>query len=307
MLGIPAGSPGNCPCPPQEQPASVMATPVHNTVPTKTPVIGPMGGQLTSPPPATQPQQPQQPPMNPRPYLVDKLGGVQPQPPPQPPPQPTPQPPPMPQQQGAPAPQSLEEIQVIIMGEPNEFLAHWLMTNGVRWRRAIDSYDVDVSRNRATREFLAHDVPKGKKYMMMFDADMVPCGETQALLTSPGDLIFCGHVGAQGGRGHCGDGNFAAASFRVSLRCLQKMGQISKGVWWNMGKDASRSQRTHCECSYFNHMSRKAGFVPTQVGVIGHMQTCIIFPVNNSPEQWKLLWPLQYRHMIPGAAVTGGP
>lgn len=331
MLGIPQGSPGGCSCPQQEQPNGVIATPnnetTHGQAPTQpSGMMGlPAGGggmPMAQPQPNMMGPQPgmQPPPMNPGPYLGGQIasGGQQPQMQRQHPQmqrqQPTqpgmnmstvgPHPPGLEQ---LPSPQ-LQEIQVIIMGEPNEFLAHWLMINGIQWRRANDSYDVDVARNRATREFLACDVPRGKKYMMMFDADMVPCGETQALLIAPGDLVFCGHVGAQGGRGHSGPGNFAAACFRVSLRCLQKMGQITNGVWWNMGKDASRSERTHCECAYFNHTAQQAGFAPVQVGVIGHMQTCIIFPVNNSPEQWKLLWPLQYRHMIPqGVAAPGGP
>jgi len=307
MLGIPQDSPGACPCPQQEQPASVIATPVHGQATLQQqPVIGPMAGELMSQP--TQSGPPMQPQSGgPGPYLGAKLSGGR------PPRQPQgamqlPQAPEYPQGMPPPTAPTPEEIQIIVMGAPNEFLAHWLMINGLQWRRAVDSYDCDVSRNRATREFLAHDVPKGKRYMVMFDADMVPCGETQALLTATGDLVFCGHVGAQGGRGHSGPGNFAAACFRVSLRCLQKIGDVSSGVWWNMGKDPSRSERTHCECAYFNHTARAAGFAPVQVGVIGHMQTCIIFPVNNSPEQWKLIWPTQYRHMIPqGVAAAGGP
>lgn len=212
---------------------------------------------------------------------------------------------PHPQQQAQLPPPQKQEIQVIVMGEPNEFLAHWLMLNGLEWRRAIDSYDVDVSRNRATREFLVYDVPRGKRYMMMLDADMVPCGETAAMITAPGDVVYCGHSGAQGGRGHSGPGNMAAACLRVSVRCLQLMAQQGQGIWWNMGKDPTRSQRTHCECSYFNGLSRQVGFMPQQVGVIGHMQMSIIFPVNDSPEQWKLVWPAQYRMMIPKAMAAG--
>jgi len=259
-------------------------------------------------------QQQQRGPLNPAPYLQPQLEqsmGQAPQPQQPQPPQgavQVPEAPPYPCNMPAPEAPKLEEMQVVVLGDPNEFLAQWLSTKGLLWRRAHDSYDVDVTRNRVTREFLAHDVPRGKQYLIMLDADMVPCGETENLLTAVGDLVYCGHVGAQGGRGHSGPGNFAAACFRVSLRCLQQIGNVTRGVWWNMGKDPTRSERTHCECSYFNSAARQAGFAPVQVGVIGHMQTCIIFPVNNSPERWSLMWPVQYRHMIPqGVAASGGP
>jgi len=329
MLGF-TQSHGDCPCPTQEQLTNgVTATPAADggqrlqgrpMCPPQTQVPpGPMVGRTSQLDASTQPRlQPQgfpgygarpAPPQQPQAaYPMTTQGQTQ-----QAPPAPQQAPPPyleqqvqqvlntaiMPQGQ-LPAPQP-GAIQVIVMGEPNEFLAHWLSTNNLEWRRAIDSYDVDVSRNRATREFLAFDVPRGKRYMMMIDADMVPCGETLGMIQAAGDLVYCGHTGAQGGRGHSGPGNMAAACMRVSVRCLQAMAKVTQGVWWNMGKNPGRSVRTHCECAYFNAIAQKAGVMPQQVGIIGHMQTCIVFPVNDSPTDWKLFWPAQYRQMVPRA------
>jgi len=214
-------------------------------------------------------------------------------------------------QQNAPArqplgPPQLSEVMTLIMGSPNEFLSHWLGRWGLEWRRVIDHYDVDVSRNRAVREFLAADVPRGKRYMLMIDADMAPDARADNILRTPGDLLFCGHAGSQGGVGHCGPGNFASACFRVSVRALQEIGRISETVWFAMGKDDTRSQRTHCECAYFNVAARRAGFQCQQVGIIGHVQTTILFPVNNRPDQWQLIWPAQFRQTIPGGMPVLG-
>lgn len=167
---------------------------------------------------------------------------------------------------------------------PCKPLAIWLSKNCPGWRYGSEDYGIDHARNQNVRRFLREDVPQGKTHLLMIDADMVPVASTMAILHEPGDLLFCGHVGQHGSRGHLGNDDFGAACFRASAELLAKM----PDPWFKMVyQDGCR---TICECRWFQRLAFQAGVNSKQVGVIGHQQTCILLPADNELG-WGLAWP----------------
>lgn len=178
-------------------------------------------------------------------------------------------------------------IQVVVMSfgqGPSRLLARWLSKYNLDWRYSSIDYGVDVIHNHSITRFLKEDVFKGKTHLLSIDSDMVPLPETYNILTSEGDLLYCGHVGRYGSKGHTGDDEFSIGCYRASIFLLQKMSPpwvrqtIVKGV------------RVQCECSYFKEKARRVGYQPKMVSHIGHEQRCILLP-SDTPLGWKLAWP----------------
>jgi len=92
------------------------------------------------------------------------------------------------------------------------------------------------------------------------------CGEAY-ILTAPGDIIYCGFVGAEGIRGHYADGDFGDAFCRISRKVLEAM----PPPWFRFPTNATGTVRTSCECAWF-HACAKPIWPIRMVGIVGHLQ-----------------------------------
>jgi len=177
-----------------------------------------------------------------------------------------------------------ENIMVVISsnGKPcSRILGKWLNNYKLDWRYGSPENYTELARNQNINRFLKLDVPKGKEYFLGIDQDMIPLIETNKILTSPGDLLYCGHAGRHGTKGHYGDDDFSAACFRVSARLLMT---LQKPYFKITVVD---DVRTECECKYF---LRKTQVKAKMVGIIGHEQTCILIPNVSAKMGWALAW-----------------
>jgi hypothetical protein len=174
---------------------------------------------------------------------------------------------------------------VVISGGPPACkpLGLWLSRHCPGWRYGSGEYGYNVARNQSITRFLREDVPAGKAHLLMFDHDMVPLPETEAILTEPGDMLYCGFAGKHGSRGHYGPGDFGFACSRLSADLLTKIAYP-----WSV--DTIREgRRVQCECSFFRQRAAAIAVEPRMVGIVGHEQTCILLP--DSKRGWKIKWP----------------
>jgi hypothetical protein len=176
-----------------------------------------------------------------------------------------------------------EHIQVVIMSAGqscSQILGSWLSAYKLDWRYGSEVYGIDLARGQNINRFLEFDVPKGKTHLLCIDHDMIPLIETNKILTSPGDLIYCGYCGRMGSPGHYGDDDFGCACFRVSAKLLMTM---QKPYFQTTVVD---DVRTECECKYFLKKTQGA----KMVGTIGHLQECILIPTPQTTNGWSLAW-----------------
>ena len=108
-------------------------------------------------------------------------------------------------------------------------LQQWLAVKKVNWTYGEAQYEIDVTKNRIVKNFLAN---KAFDYLLCIAHDMVPLGDTQNILTAPGDLLYCESLMSGGRLTHSGDYRFNAACFRVHRRVLEAM----KAPWFKMGQ-----------------------------------------------------------------------
>jgi hypothetical protein len=166
--------------------------------------------------------------------------------------------------------------------EPNRLLARWL--EGKRWRYGSSpEFPTDVARNQTVNRFLAED--RQFDHLLIIDADMVPLADqpdgqrgTNAIFTEPGDILYCGFVGAGGIRGHFGDGDFGAACCRISRKVLEAM----PPPWFRFPTNAAGTVRTGCECAYFRARA-KLRWPIRMVGIMGHLQPMVLVPTPTGP------------------------
>jgi len=165
--------------------------------------------------------------------------------------------------------------------EPNRLLARWLENKC--WRYGSPEFPTDVARNQTVNRFLAED--RQFDHLLMIDADMVPLADqpdgqrgTDAILTEPGDILYCGFVGAEGIRGHYGDADFGAACCRISRAVLESLSP----PWFRFPSNAAGTVRTGCECTYFRARA-KSRWPVCMVGIVGHLQPMVLIPTPNGP------------------------
>ncbi len=186
-------------------------------------------------------------------------------------------------------------IQAVVMsaGQPAcRALGQWLSRHGLDWRYGSQDYGIDNARNQNVRRFLAQHVPSGKTHLLMIDHDMVPIAASEPILSSEGDLLYCGYVDRFGSPGHHGAGNFGAACFRASARLLAAMAD----PWFQMLY--SQGRRYACECTGFRVAAAALGYEAQMVGIVGHEQRCVLFPGPDAassliphPSSFSLRWP----------------
>lgn len=179
-------------------------------------------------------------------------------------------------------------LQVVVMSfgaPPCRMLSRWLSDFELDWRFSSTDYGVDVIHNHSITRFLREDVPlRGKTHLLSIDSDAFPLRESSVILEAEGDLIYCGHVGRYGSKGHTGDSQFSLGCYKASATLLKQMSPpwvrqtIVKGV------------RVQCECNYFQNKAEKVGYKPQMVAHIGHEQRCILIP-SDTELGWKLAWP----------------
>lgn len=183
-------------------------------------------------------------------------------------------------------------IQTIIMsrgGSCNRYLLEWLQANDLPWRFGSQEYGIACARNQNCNQFLREDVPQGKTHLLMIDDDMVPLPETDMILRIPTSLAYCGYLDRGASKGHVGHDDFGAACMLVSSDTLLRM----KGPpWFVMQYDTSHARRTDCECNHFRRLAASAGITPVMVGVVGHLQSCVLVPnIQSQQGRYKILWP----------------
>jgi hypothetical protein len=181
------------------------------------------------------------------------------------------------------------DIQAVVMsaGQPaSRALAQWLSRQGIAWRYGSQDYGIDHARNQNVRRFLAEDAPRGKAFLLMVDHDMVPTPETVSILTTPGNLLYCGYADRYGTPGHYGDEAFGAACFRASAELLAAM----PDPWFKMGYVDGR--RVACECGFFRMRAKGLGYQSQMVGIIGHEQRCVLLPDEHGG--YALHWPPEF-------------
>ncbi len=184
----------------------------------------------------------------------------------------------------------LSKIQIYIpagMGSACRHLGLWLAGTPIEWAYGpLSSYDLVRTRNRIVQHFLKADVPRGKEYLLMIDANAVPVIPTNEIISTEGDLLYCAMVGREGKSSHCTDGDFGVQCFRVSAKLLQEMSP----PWFFPPPDGDGAAKP-CECKMFHERAQARGVTAKMVGIIGHLQECIVFPSPESRLGWKIAWP----------------
>lgn len=179
-------------------------------------------------------------------------------------------------------------IQAVVLsgGSPAcKRLGLWLARHCPDWRYGSGEYGYNVARNQSITRFLREDVPSGKTHLLMFDHDMVPLPQSEAILTEPGEMLYCGFVGKEASHAHYDDGDFGWACSRISAELLGKVGYP-----WSQDiiKDG---RRIECECNFFRKKAIAAGESSRMVGIVGHEQTGIIVPNPAAKHGWSIMWP----------------
>jgi hypothetical protein len=166
------------------------------------------------------------------------------------------------------------EVLIVVMAyreEPNRHLRAWLdalRERGYEWRYGPESSPVYVARNQVVHRFLTEDT--AKQHLVMIDAPLVPIkGSTVNVLTKPGDVVYCGYFGRYGMAGHYL--NFGCGCFRASRRVYE----LLPPPWFDFEYDATKTQRTGCEC---RHFAKRLPKEPLQVGVIGRRTELVLIP-----------------------------
>lgn len=188
---------------------------------------------------------------------------------------------------------------------PNTWLVQWLTRHGLDWRRSDQSIrHMDVAMNRAVTNFLAGE---HYDYFLSINADAVPTESTERLLTEEGDLLYCGHVGSEGSRGHVGDENFGLGCFRASRKLLESMPMpwferevnadtpLRGKCWADRGEwSPPLTEVPGCECNSFRVKAAGLGKKSRMVGIVGDEQTPggpVLYPAPGTKSGWRLAWP----------------
>lgn len=184
----------------------------------------------------------------------------------------------------------LDKIQIYVpagTGSANRILSKWLSAMPINWDYGpLSAYDLVRTRNRIIRHFLKVDAPRGKEYLLMIDANAVPVIATNEIISTEGDLIYCGMVGREGKSIHYGDGDFGVKCFRASADLLKRM----TDPWFESPPDSADAVKP-CECGSFQSQAMAVGVESKMTGVVGHVQDTVIFPDPESKHGYRVGWP----------------
>jgi hypothetical protein len=186
----------------------------------------------------------------------------------------------------------LSEIQIVIHSGgsgPNPLLFKWLQGLPIDTRMGSFDHPRDVARNHNVTRFIKEDIPRGKNFLVMVNADTVPVMETNEIISREGDFIYCGDRADSGAPGHYGDGDFGPACCRLSANMLLEM----QAPLFKLPINENRTVRSGCECVAFRKQAQALGYEPKMVGIVGNLCQCIIFPKPESKTGFSLVWPNQ--------------
>ena len=108
-------------------------------------------------------------------------------------------------------------------GSVPELLAAWLRRHDIEYGVVHYRYGPITGRNGSVKDFL--ESGEGD-YLLQIDHDTVPDEDTEAILTAPGDLVYCGQAISPGLKAHLGDGNLCMGACRMSRELLAKIPKI---------------------------------------------------------------------------------
>ncbi len=151
-------------------------------------------------------------------------------------------------------------------------LVAWLRKHGITHNIVHYRYGPITGRNQSVKAFLESD----GDYLLQIDHDTVPDDDTEAILTAPGDLVYCGQAITPGLKAHLGDGNLCMGACRMSRGLLEKI----QPPWFLHTLNADGTKLTKCDCRYFRDKARDVGIESRMVGLCGHL----IFMVAKTDE-----------------------
>ncbi|MFO8007992.1 MAG: hypothetical protein R6V05_09665 [Candidatus Brocadiia bacterium] len=187
-----------------------------------------------------------------------------------------------------------EDVLIVVLAfreVPCRPLLEWLRAverRGYEWRLGPpESRPVTVARNQIVTRFLEEDTDK--QHLVMINAGMVPLpGETERVLTEPGDVAYCACFGRYGLAGHYP--HFDTACFRASRTVYEATPQ----PWFDFEYDVTRTRLTLCECRWFLRRLPR-GVIPKRAGSVGRLTEMVVAPSADGRPQ--------IRHPYEAAAV----
>jgi len=172
-------------------------------------------------------------------------------------------------------------------GEVNPYLRSWLERHQIELATIRSKYGLSCERNASVEFFLDKTVRFGVRNLCLLDRDMYPLRETEAILTAPGDLVYCGYTSQKGCLAHYGDKDLGAGCMRVSTKVLRAI----KPPWFEFEYNKKGTAITLCECRYFLRKAEAAGFQSKMVGVVGHLSEMVVRPDPEDPTKIQVKWP----------------
>jgi len=172
-------------------------------------------------------------------------------------------------------PKDLAVVRFGYPGQPhNPALTHWLRhlaACGYRVREAPFDFRVDLTRNRMAGWLLTETSAEA---ILMVDGDMVPLGDTPAVLSMPGDIVFCRHVGQLGTEIQWNTQGVPTGCIRINRRVFDAIEE----PWFEYQVDPTIRLVSRCEAASFTEKAVKAGFTPKPAGRIGHLLRVVVCP-----------------------------
>ncbi len=164
-------------------------------------------------------------------------------------------------------------------GTYNPYLRAWLLRHDLPHSVIRSPYGLVTGRNGAAEDFLAGDGSD----LLMLDRCMAPDEDAEAILTAPGDLVYCGAVAH--GCSHFGNGDFGIACGRMSRQLLEKI----DAPWFQFMLNATGTKVVACECQHLLARARDTGYKPRMVGRCRHLVQMMVKPDEEGKAQFQ--WP----------------
>jgi|10_taG_2_1085330.scaffolds.fasta_scaffold05157_6 hypothetical protein len=156
---------------------------------------------------------------------------------------------------------------------PNRHLTRWLTNNQVDWEYGSEEWGIDVARNQTCIRFM-RECPD-YTHMIMLDCDIVPDASMSDFLLDPDeDIMWASYVG-RGSEGHVD--TFGAGACRISAGVLRKLSE-SYRMPFRFTYNETADRLLDCECNHFAREATALGYVPKQVGCVGHILPVVWYP-----------------------------
>jgi len=120
-------------------------------------------------------------------------------------------------------------------------------------------------------------------YILLLDADMIPCVEMLPILTRPADVMGCNYTQPDGIDTH--DGMPGCGCLRLSRYALESM----ETPWFDFVLAPSGVAVEHCECSHLRMRAKNAGFHPVFEGRMMHIVDAYVKPDGEGGYETELL------------------